>query len=331
MSCDYTLNGDISGIGVRLSFYLQTLFLGCLSVRSGSIEEISGALYTLMATNAAMAVTGLILGLKSEPDISLQDALIIIYLLSMSWCTVFASLAFCHQLSEDTGTLQVVSVIQSYLILSFHLVVLGRGETFGQSPDCNYDAVVVFFHRFKALGGGRIFGLVVVSLMAVAYSTMTARDYLTKIRRKLQHRAAQPENVIPPIKRHPIPPVFSPHTSRQPQSPVLTRRQFTQYDTARPFRDNRLIFMLFWILVFWAGFVVHTESIIRFNQPPQTNTSPTWQFGQILPLFLTLLPFINMVNTFYEFGLRPIKQVYQQAKVSVIYDRDFEDMRAAAL
>lgn len=93
-SCNYTtgppLNADISGIGVRTSFYLQTLFLGTrasfvrfywelisrlgfLSARSGSIYEIAGALYTLMSTNAAMGITGLILGLKPIPEISLQE------------------------------------------------------------------------------------------------------------------------------------------------------------------------------------------------------------------------------------------------------------------
>lgn len=93
-SCQSTgplLNSDISGVGVRLSFYFQTLFLGItivfvnyflhilisrlgfLSARSGSIVEISGALYTLMATNTAMAVTGLILGLKAVPEISFQE------------------------------------------------------------------------------------------------------------------------------------------------------------------------------------------------------------------------------------------------------------------
>ncbi|KAJ7848707.1 hypothetical protein B0H14DRAFT_2582844 [Mycena olivaceomarginata] len=39
----------------------------------GSLDGIAGALYTLMATNTAMAVTGLILGLKSQPEISFQE------------------------------------------------------------------------------------------------------------------------------------------------------------------------------------------------------------------------------------------------------------------
>lgn len=86
------LNLDVSGIGVRISFYLQTLFLGeycslyapsqraltssilaCLSARSGSLDEITGTLYTLIATNMAMAVTSLLLGLKPQPEISFQE------------------------------------------------------------------------------------------------------------------------------------------------------------------------------------------------------------------------------------------------------------------
>ncbi|KAJ6549848.1 hypothetical protein B0H19DRAFT_1159882 [Mycena capillaripes] len=84
-SCAYIggppMNTDISGIGVRVSFYLQTVFLGCLSARSTSPEEVTGALYTLLATNTGMAVTAFILGFKSRPEISLHDALVVFYLL----------------------------------------------------------------------------------------------------------------------------------------------------------------------------------------------------------------------------------------------------------
>lgn len=89
-----TMNTDISGIGVRISFYLQALFLGaqspsipfpivsvdamrrreaCLSARSGSLDEITGALYTLVATNMAMAVTSLILGFKRTREMTFHE------------------------------------------------------------------------------------------------------------------------------------------------------------------------------------------------------------------------------------------------------------------
>ncbi|KAJ7848337.1 hypothetical protein B0H14DRAFT_3453152 [Mycena olivaceomarginata] len=162
MSCQFALNTDISGIGVRVSHYLQTLFLGCLSARSGSVNEIAGALCTLMATNTVMAVTGLILGLKSQPEISFQDAVIIIYLLSMSWITVIFSLASCNGLSGDTMILQLVSVLQSYVIMGFAFVVVGNATTFGQSPHCNQDAVAVILRPFSALNSGRIVGGTIV-------------------------------------------------------------------------------------------------------------------------------------------------------------------------
>ncbi|KAJ7801088.1 hypothetical protein B0H13DRAFT_2390168, partial [Mycena leptocephala] len=175
--CAYALNPDISGIGVRISYYLQTLFLGCLSVRSGSLDKIAGALYTLMATNTAMAVTGMILGLKPRPEISFQDAVIIIYLLSMAWITVIASLASCNRPSDDTKILQLFSVIQGYIIVSFAFAVLGSAPSFGQSPECNDQAVAVIFRPFSALKSGRNFGWCIVGMMVFGYTIMTARDY----------------------------------------------------------------------------------------------------------------------------------------------------------
>jgi len=87
------MNTDIGGLGVRISFYMQTIFLGgcyspllhltlnprhvlqlaALSARSEKLEENMGALSTLIATNMAMAVTALILGLRPEPEMSFQE------------------------------------------------------------------------------------------------------------------------------------------------------------------------------------------------------------------------------------------------------------------
>ena len=227
-SCQYIrgppLNSDISGIGVRISFYLQTLFLGTrtrfcklysslliasrlgfLSARSGSSNEIAGALYTLMATNTAMAITGLILGLKPGPEISFQEyvpkelataksplifrpgsAVVVLYLLSMSWIVVIASLASCNRLSDNTKLLQLASVIQSYIILAFAFAVLATADRFGSNPECNQNTVAVIFRPFSALKSGRIFGWIVVSLAFMCYTAMTARDYTSQILKKVR-------------------------------------------------------------------------------------------------------------------------------------------------
>ncbi|KAJ7845796.1 hypothetical protein B0H13DRAFT_2675828 [Mycena leptocephala] len=332
-SCQHALNTDISGIGVRVSFYLQTLFLGCLSARSGSLDEIAGALYTLMATNTAMAVTGLILGLKSQPEISFQDGVVIIYLLSMAWITVIFSLASCNRLFGDTKILQLVSVIQSYVIVAFAVVVLGTAPRFGKSPGCNPDAVAVIFRPFSASKSGRIVGWIIVGLMVIGYTVMTARDYTARVIRKIKARKqcqAQSVPLEPQPRPKPQAPTLlgliqPPTQSEPPQAGIPLPRRSTNYGTkAKLLVDWDLLFTLCCIIVFWAFFVLNTELVIRWNQPNQAESGPRWQFGQILPMFLTLLPSINMVTAFSEFGVMPTKQVDRPTKVSIVWDVRFE-------
>jgi len=42
-------------------------------------------------------------------------------------------------------------------------------------------------------------------------------------------------------------------------------------------------------------------------------------------MFLILLPLVNMISAFGQFGIKPTKQVQRMelVKVSVIYDREF--------
>ncbi|KAJ7301381.1 hypothetical protein DFH08DRAFT_1090220 [Mycena albidolilacea] len=321
MSCAHALNSDISGIGVRVSYYLQTLFLGCLAVRSGSIDEIAGALYTLMATNTAMAITGLILGLKPKAEISFQDAIIIVYLLSMAWITVIAVLAACNRLSDATKTLQMVSVCHSYIIISFTFVVLGKAPSFGQDPDCNQEAVAAIFRPFSALRHGRIFGWCSVSLMCLIYTVMTARDYTAKIRRKIEKmqqshkKASSPSSVLRE-------PVRSPYFMRSTITSVHPNRTLkkaaTYYETSGPLVDYQLLVVLLLILALWVFFVLNTELIIHWYQPIPDDSASHWQFGQILPMFLIFLPLINMISAFKKFGLKPTKRVYERVEVSTV-------------
>jgi hypothetical protein len=61
----------------RWKFFLTisplTSYLVCLSAKSQELLEITGALYTLIATTMAMAVSSLILGLRPEPEISFHE------------------------------------------------------------------------------------------------------------------------------------------------------------------------------------------------------------------------------------------------------------------
>jgi len=44
-------------------------------------------------------------------------------------------------------------------------------------------------------------------------------------------------------------------------------------------------------------------------------------------MFLTLLPLVNMVSAFSQFGIKPTKQVEREqlVRVSVIYDRELDN------
>ncbi|KAF7361202.1 hypothetical protein MSAN_01152300 [Mycena sanguinolenta] len=325
-SCSYGgLNPDISGIGVRISYYLQTLFLGataaaktvagCL-LRSGSLDEISGALYTLMATNIAMAVAGLILGLKPAPEISFQDAVVILYLLSMGWTTVLVSLAVCNRFSdsepeESTKILQLVSVIQSGVVGAF-------------APDCNGEAHAVIFRPLSALKSGRILGWVVTVLVTVAYTVMTGRDILAQFKR-FKNKEMEPSEEGTQYAsfswKNPSPGILKPDPTVSAPPDIRSERSHdTDHGTATVRVDGRLLVELVFITVFWTFFVLNTELVIHWNHRTSADSGPNWGFGQILPVLLTLLPFINMTNAFKDFGMRRTRRVNRLRKVAVICD-----------
>jgi hypothetical protein len=126
----------------------------------------------------------------------------------MAWITVIFSLASCNRLSGDTEMLQLFSVIQSYVIVAFALAVLGQATSFGRSPECNMDAVAVIFRPFSALKSGRIAGCIIVGLMVIGYTIMTARDYTARVLKKVREKKQRREAVVFP--RLPLEPIGLP-------------------------------------------------------------------------------------------------------------------------
>ncbi|KAJ6452299.1 hypothetical protein C8R45DRAFT_86474 [Mycena sanguinolenta] len=269
-----------------------------------------------------MAVTGLILGLKPSPEINFQDAVIILYLLSMGWITVLASLAACNRLSEDTKILQLVSVIQSGAIGAFAFVVLGNAASFGQTSHCNGEARAVIFRPMSALYSGRILGWIVIVTVAAAYTIMTGRDILAQFKR-IKDKETQPsgDNTHTPSDwQDRSPGILKPDPIASAPDATSVRSHNTDHGTPTLPMDGRLLAVLLFITIFWIFFVLNTELVIRWNQPTSANLGPTWEFGQILPVLLTLLPFISMGNAFKEFGVRRTRRVPRQRMVTVICD-----------
>ncbi|KAJ7771513.1 hypothetical protein B0H16DRAFT_186704 [Mycena metata] len=279
-----------------------------------------------MATNTAMAVTGLILGLKPAPEISFQDGVMMIYLLLMGWITIIAALASCSRLSDETNILQLVSVIQSYVVMAFAFAVLAKAASFGDDAKCNQEAIAVIFRPFSALRHGRILGWCIIGLIFVTYTIMTVRDYTARIKQKLQGRQKAHDKSTPPLPSvHATSEYFKRSDVPVPAAGTATpKRQATYYGTATPLVDRSLLVILFFILIFWAFLVLNTELVVRWYQPIQKDSVSNWQFGQILPMFLTLPPLINMISAFNQFGIKPTTRVMEAVEVSVINYNDSE-------
>ncbi|KAJ7268578.1 hypothetical protein C8J57DRAFT_1325606 [Mycena rebaudengoi] len=340
-NCPYSggpaMNTDISGIGVRVSFYLQTLFLSCLSARSGSQNEITGALYTLLATNTAMAVAALILGLKPNPEISFHDAIVVFYLLYLSWVTVFFSLPACARFPGNVKTLHFFSVLQSYTVFAFAFAMLITAKSFGSAPPCNPHAMVVLFRPFKALTSGRTVCWVMTVLVVVVYTGLLVKDHMPPAP-KLVHRwikkritkqipstdleahidispDAEPRSAMP----RPAPGKVLHHVKKpgdkpvsQPFQPPCSR---IIYDSSRRPQMEYYDLQIAWnlvieiivVFILWGLTVMNTELLIKWNKFDQSDgIQSKWQFGQILPMFLVVLPLVNVVNAFKDFGLRPL-------------------------
>ncbi|KAJ7690265.1 hypothetical protein B0H17DRAFT_1290333 [Mycena rosella] len=266
-----------------------------------------------------MAVAGLILGLNPAPEISFQDAVITIYFISMAWITLMISLAATKRVSPDL-VLLVVSSIHTYLTVSFIFAVLATAVTFGQTPECNHEAVAIIFYPFSALKSGRIVGCCIVGLTVLGYTIRGSeplvvgrwygecekeghRDSGKLLTSSVYPRAIEglhPE-VDPTSLTHHVTATHHVASSLHPE-PIARPREMV-YDLQIGWT---LVFRLFFMVVCWAFFVVHTELVIHHNRPTQGGDSTSaWQFGQILPMFLMLLPVGDVVSSFRQWGLRP--------------------------
>jgi hypothetical protein len=101
----------------------------------------------------------------------------VFYLLALSWAAVFFSLPTYNRFIKSDKTLQVLSIIQSYILFAYAIAILIKAETFGPSYCCNETARVALFRPFSALHAGRIVGWVVVVLVVVIYTGLSVYDY----------------------------------------------------------------------------------------------------------------------------------------------------------
>ncbi|KLO09390.1 hypothetical protein SCHPADRAFT_567752 [Schizopora paradoxa] len=306
-SCPPALNTEVSGIGIRISFYLQTLFLSLLSIRSGSREEVEKSLFLLITTSIAMAISFLICGFQENPQINLQDGLVVTYLLAMTWVFIIISLASYHRFDVDGTTVQYLSFVHFCFTLASVLVFLVEMESFGSSRNCNPDAVVVVFRPFKALNAGRIVGFVGIGLILIIYTVLTVKGIRERRlqREKERHEEAGPSEAKPhsPDGRK----VLNLDAGHSPNSKKMKIRRLPDF-------SGTVLLEILVVLFVWALGVMNTELLIQWNSFRDVDNGAQWQFGQVMSMLLVVPSFMDVFNCFKEEGLRHWRLVQSTVK-----------------
>lgn len=254
-----------------------------------------------------MAVTSLILGFKEQPEVSLQDSIIVSYLLLMSSTSIFVALVRYSKLESCDRKLRVLSVLQTYIILAFIFSVLGTASSFGSTPRCNGHAVIVIFGRFKLLGKGWV-AVLVINIIITAYYTFitylgyrdTVINFYRRQRKKIENTySGKPTGVNAP---DPLPPADE--TEDFPHADASQAFFGPSWQPARkeePTGITKTFLIELGIrIIFWAAFVLNTELLIIWSRFDSSDPAGQWSFGQILPLFLIALPLLSIASAFIE-------------------------------
>ncbi|TDL28337.1 hypothetical protein BD410DRAFT_216204 [Rickenella mellea] len=187
-------NPDISGVGIRISFYLQNFLLVLLVNRSW--EDAPNALWTFITTSFGLTIAAIaqaVSGSSSNPKLSLYEA---IQVSNLVWLANFGSylalasysrhkaFAFDKKRKKAKGIprghdnfVKFGAVVQTTFSMALTLYMWATADTFGDNPECNHDVKYVLFGaNVPALGSGRILALVCTSVISTLYFVVTGLE-----------------------------------------------------------------------------------------------------------------------------------------------------------
>ncbi|PPQ96480.1 hypothetical protein CVT26_010474 [Gymnopilus dilepis] len=312
-------NPDISGPGVRIALYLQSL-LSVLLVRF-SPDDAPGAYWSMTSTAFSLIVSAIVTSAKGE--ISLLDGIVVVYVLILPiLVSAFGLSEIVTPQSKKNATRSVHSPLlivanwtRSALTYSFALYVWISAPTFGQGPpECNAATRLIFFGAsLPALGSGRWLNLAgwgILTFFFVWRTIKGRRTILISFEALFSKRASQ---ALLKAKHSP---------KNEVHSEVVTRTDFATgkvTQTNRLFRPRQIFHELLqgmtshilslapsgsgsWyrlygrsilvgLLAVWA--IIMTELELRLNTLSMKINSE-WGFGQILPLLLTISPLFSL-------------------------------------
>ncbi|KAK7695290.1 hypothetical protein QCA50_002480 [Cerrena zonata] len=335
-----SVNPDISGIGVRLSFYLQNFLLVLLVDRSW--EDAPSALWTFTSTSCGLTIAAIVQARSGQ--LSFFQALQVSNLVWMANFGTFLALASYsrhrerHEEEEEQITdkskktqaqnwVKVVAMFQMFFSMSLTFYTWSRTDVFNQDHCAQFVKYVAFFAvDFPALTSGKKLGLSATALLTFGYLLVTAHEmYSSYMRRKKpasedlemrgkpQITVTSPDTLevtIPDGALQPEPP--SPIRSHSPHPSVSTNMSSnTNKTTGRSKRHRRhswatnmdpmlLGISIFQLLVF-AYFIVSTELLLKHN-PAVDSSDKEWGFGQILALIVAVPSVVSVFKAFRDHG-----------------------------
>jgi len=183
----YENNADISGVGVRVSFYLQTFFLVLLVDRSW--QDAPSALWTFISTSFGLTIAAVIQA--SYEQLSLFQALQVANLVWLANFGTFLALAsYSRRKATDTkrpkgggksqkadNFVKLAATTQTLFSMVLTLYVWKSSAAFGYEPSCTPGMkYIVFVFNIPAVGKGRQGVLAVTSILTAAYILITLRE-----------------------------------------------------------------------------------------------------------------------------------------------------------
>ncbi|KAJ7923220.1 hypothetical protein B0H13DRAFT_2267160, partial [Mycena leptocephala] len=159
-------NPDISGVGVRISFYVQTIILVFWAERSP--EEALNSGWTLLGTSFALVASALWTAVRNQ--LPLYQAIIVTDLVWLFSLSTLFTLRTYDQKPRGSRTIQYAAILQTYISMSSILYLWVRAPALESEGHKGQTVFVVYFLSTHATGKGRIIALVSTAILFVVYS-----------------------------------------------------------------------------------------------------------------------------------------------------------------
>ncbi|KAJ7786474.1 hypothetical protein B0H16DRAFT_1708637 [Mycena metata] len=347
-NCTYATltNPDIAGIGVRVSFYLQTFLLVILVDRSW--QDAPTALWTFIATSFGLTIATVVQstsGAQSGSQLTLFQALQVSNLVWLANFGIFVSLAsYSRQKAashKETNirigadyNVKFGAMLQTLLSMALTTYMWSTADSFGSIPECSHLInYMVFAIKVPALGAGKIIGLTASSILAAAYVLITLHELRSyrKSRRKDHNEEAVSSAATYP--RSPKTASSSASASIDSPLPMITATAYhkpsrvqvvpqypkesssqSPHTKRRPRRrrwsyevDPMLIGIMICQILVFIYFVVSTELLLTYNDGAYSSAQQMG-FGQILALIVVLPSALSVVGALKEHGLKRLSK-----------------------